>query len=293
MRGLESCLVCGGTTFAERFPATFQGTWEEAVPFFLGQRSRAVRGRIVQCRDCGFVATSPQFPAEEYARIYGAVRRRPRPDPGETHRFRRLRERVLHHVRGGRFLDFGSGSGGFLRAMAETPGFEGQGFEVRDTEGGFVAVDSTTMAGDFVAFAGHGAGGRYEFITAWDVLEHIPDLDRTMAALGDCLRDGGILFCTVPDVSSLAARLSGASWNCYLLEHLWYFSPDTLRRYASRCGFSVLELAPVSYPVALGAVAQRVGQTYGLPLPLPEMMRDWVVRLPIGLMFAALAKEKK
>jgi hypothetical protein len=87
------------------------------------------------------------------------------------------------------------------------------------------------------------------------------------------------------------ARLSGETWNCILLEHLWYFSPETFRRYLRRFGFETVKIKPFARPVDLGTLALRLSQTYNIPaLRLPPGLARMVVSLPIGLMFAIARK---
>ena len=130
-----ACPVCDATRFVEVYPATFAGDWRDAVPYFLTGRTKAVHGRIVRCADCGFLFTSPQFSAADYARIYTAVHAGGGGGSPPQARFDALARRVRQTERGGRFLDFGCGGGEFLDAM---PGFDGIGFEVarrgRDAE---------------------------------------------------------------------------------------------------------------------------------------------------------------
>jgi len=71
------------------------------------------------------------------------------------------------------------------------------------------------------------ADGVFDFITAFDVLEHLPDLDKYLHALGRLLVPGGRLVVTLPDAGSWMATLSGRRWNMYLLEHLWFFDEST------------------------------------------------------------------
>ena len=127
MQHVSTCLVCDGRSFVERYPATFDGGWRDAVPYFLTGRTKAVHGRVVSCGDCGFVFTSPQFTPDEYARIYAAVHAGSNSGSPPRARFAELAQRVRQAEAAGRFLDFGCGSGAFLDAM---DGYDGIGFEV-------------------------------------------------------------------------------------------------------------------------------------------------------------------
>jgi SAM-dependent methyltransferase len=278
--------VCDGRSFVERYPATFEGGWRDAVPYFLTGRTKAVHGRIVRCCDCGFVFTSPQFAPEEYARIYAAVHADGDAGSPAHARFAALARRVRQVGAAGRFLDFGCGSGAFLDAME---GYDGIGFEVAADVPGGVARRGRFVTGEILADGIERTGlapASFDFIVAWDVLEHLAAPTRHMERLNTLLKPGGRLFLTVPNSASWVARLSGEKWNMLLLEHLWYFDPTTLTQFLKRCGFAIDTIRTIGYPVDLATVFRRARQTYGASVPRPPaFLANVNVKLPIGLMF--------
>jgi SAM-dependent methyltransferase len=289
-RTIESCLVCGQRSFAEIYSATFHKGWKEAVPFFLTDRVRAVHGRIVCCNACTFVFTTPQFEVAAYHRIYESIIQtgpHGRQRAGLA-RLRRLKQRVAAHVRQGRFFELGCGDGAFLNEMT---GFQGIGFEIRPV---VLPRESRVFSADFLEWSvSHNKDftDSFDFGVAWDVLEHLPALDEYMVAVNRILKADGLFFATLPDVSSAAARFSGEKWNCFLLEHLWYFSPMTFRRYVRRFGFDLEHTEAFRFPVDLGTLVLRLAQTYGTPIGhLAGWLEPIVVALPIGLMFAVCRK---
>jgi SAM-dependent methyltransferase len=291
MQSVSTCLVCDGRSFVERYPATFEGTWRDAVPYFLTGRSKAVHGRIVRCSDCGFVFTSPQFAPEEYARIYEAVHADGDEGIPPHARFAALAQRMRQVEPAGRFLDFGCGSGAFLDAME---GYDGVGFEVQADVPGGASRRGRIVTGDILADAIEQLGlapASFDFIVAWDVLEHLAVPTLQMERLNTLLKPGGRLHLTVPNSASLVARLSGEKWNMLLLEHLWYFDPTTLRRFLGRCGFAIDTIRTIGYPVDLATVFLRARQTYGAWVPPPPaFLANVNVKLPIGLMFVSATR---
>jgi SAM-dependent methyltransferase len=286
MQPVTACLVCDGRSFIERYPATFEGGWRDAVPFFLTGRTKAVHGRVVRCGDCGFIFTSPQFTSEEYARIYAAVHAGGELASPPRARFAALAQRVRQVEPAGRFLDFGCGSGAFLDAME---GYDGVGFEVQADVPGGASRHGRLVTGDILADAIEQAGlapRSFDFIVAWDVLEHLAAARKQMERLHCLLKPKGRLYLTVPNSASRVARLSGEKWNMLLLEHLWYFDPTTLTRFLERCGFAIDTIKAIGYPVDLATVLLRARQTYGAWVPLaPPILANVNVKLPIGLMF--------
>ncbi len=288
---LKECIVCGSDGLRNLYPATFEGGWRDAVPLFLTDRRESRHGDIVQCRNCGFAMTNPQFAPKDYARIYtqlkfGTVNVAGK--RGANVRFRLLRKRVLRQVQAGRFLDLGCGDGGFLSVMKE---FEGIGFEAGD---GDLHCDNNVIVGDFLLYSAvqkKNEPNKFDFITAWDVLEHLPDLDRHMAAIHGLIKTGGIFFCTLPNISSMAARISGRKWNAILLEHLWYFSTATFRRYVQKSGFEVIKLEPIPYTTDIRTLMQRFRQIYGWDIfGMPDIIAERVLHLPAGMMYAVCRK---
>jgi SAM-dependent methyltransferase len=291
MQHISACLVCDGQSFVERYPATFDGSWRDAVPYFLTGRTKAVHGRVVRCSDCGFIFTCPQFTPEEYARIYEAVHADGDAASPSRARFAALAKRVRQVEATGRFLDFGCGSGAFLDAME---GFDGIGFEVQADVPGGASRRGRFVIGDILADAIEQAGlepASFDFIAAWDVLEHLAVPMRQMKRLHTLLKPGGRLYLTVPNSSSWVARLSGEKWNMLLLEHLWYFDPATVTRFLDRCGFTMDTIKVIGYPVDLATVVLRARQTYGSWVPpAPALLANVNVKLPIGLMFVRATK---
>jgi 2-polyprenyl-3-methyl-5-hydroxy-6-metoxy-1,4-benzoquinol methylase len=290
MHAIEVCLICGARSFTEVYPATFKGGWEDAMPFFLTDRALGVHGRIVRCNGCTFVFTTPQFEPAVYIRIYERITQTPSRARQQAAlvRFRRLRDGVASYAPCGRFLELGCADGSFLNEMT---GYEGIGFESRAAA---MRSDGRIISADFREWCARRANETaepFDFVVAWDVLEHLPAIDEYVVAVNRIIKPGGWFFATLPDISSTAARFSGEKWNCFLLEHLWYFSPITLRRYVRRFNFDLVHIESFRFPIDLGTLMRRFAQTYPTKIiRLPGWLERIVVDLPIGLMFAVCRK---
>ena len=290
---ITNCLICGSDNKEIIYPSTFEGkTWEDAAPYFLTNRKKAVHGDIAKCSGCGFVFTSPQFSKTEYDKIYANITI---PDQGTndrsiTLRYQQLADMVQQYCKAGKFLDLGCGNGGFLDAM---PACEGNGFEIRE-KGSDLQRSDNIITGDFLKFVQQSSDDsepQFNFLTAWDVLEHIPNLDEYMQAMAKLLSSNGYLFVTVPDINSSFSKVFGSKWNCILLEHLWYFNVDTLSKYASRFGFDYVSSRPLLFPSDAQTLVNRIAQTGFLPkISLPGFISDRVVKLPIGVTFVVFHK---
>lgn len=289
-----ACIVCGSQNSKALHRSTFDGSVQQAAECFLSDRKRVTHGEIRRCNDCRFVYTSPQFAPEEYDLIYQLAPRKSgdvqATQRAATIRFTRLARIVRRHVVSGPYLDFGCGSGSFLDVAG---GGQGVGFEVgqsgcRKSPGG-----ASIVTGNFFELVGQHpfTEQSFSYITAFDVFEHLPDLPLYIDNLRRLIKKDGHIVVTVPNVRSLVARLTGERWNMILLEHLWYFSPSTLRILMERHGFAHQWTSPVSYPASVSHVSDRFAQTYGFrPISLPKAIASLTIPLPIGLMLCVFRR---
>jgi SAM-dependent methyltransferase len=75
---------------------------------------------------------------------------------------------------------------------------------------------------------------KFDAITFWAVMEHlaVPRLFLRQAAA--MLKPGGYCFILTPNMQSLAVQLLGAKYRYIFPEHLNYFTPVTLRKFAEQ-----------------------------------------------------------
>ena len=290
----DPCLICGSLAKQPLYPATYTGSMEAVASYFLANRTATAHGPIVRCRDCGFVFTSPRFSNPEYDRIYREVRSPADLDPSferaKAARFQRLaaivRKFQPHETS---FLDFGCGDGGFLRQF-NSPG--GRGFEI-GTEGRRMVGGCEIVTGDWGMVAGSPIfpPAAFDFVVAFDVLEHLPRIGEDLALIRTVLRTGGHFFVSVPNSESFVAKAMGKHWNMLLLEHLWYFSPKTLERMMARYGFALLAIRSVPYDAPIAHLATRLAQTFGMTGtfeggPISRL----VLPIPAGIMLSVFRR---
>ena len=154
----------------------------------------------------------------------------------------RARLRRMASLCGGRraagrreMLEVGCGTGCFL-CEARAAGWDARGIEVSS-----YAVARARERGLSVTCAAiediELARSAYDGIALWDVIEHLRDPASLLRALGRALRPGGVLALSTGDITSLCARLSGPRWHLFNLpEHLYFFSPQALRRILGAAG---------------------------------------------------------
>jgi SAM-dependent methyltransferase len=139
----------------------------------------------------------------------------------------------------GRYLDVGCGSGSAL-GVAQALGWRTAGIEV-DVAAAEKArrFAAELHVGDVLA-APFGAA-RFDVITVFHVLEHLPDPVAAMRRMLGWLAPGGLLIVEVPNAGGLGARLFGRAWSALELpRHLSHFTPETLERTVAQAGGRVV-----------------------------------------------------
>ena len=293
MHDIERCIVCGEIANEIFLESTFSGGISDAVQFFRANRKDVAHGQIVRCIKCNFVYTSPQFSHQEYSQIYIASGSNSETkeviSQSEIYRGHKLLKLVRRFIDRGRLLDFGCGSGGFLQ-VAE--GFERNGFEV--VYGGKPSPSIKIVTGDFISKINQYPllKDQFDVITAFDVLEHLADIDAYIEAMVSLLKPGGLFIVSVPNVESLNARIFSDKWNSFLLEHLWYFSPKTLKIYMSKYHLTQVASGRLSYGATVNHLIRRASQTY----KFLDMFKDFnfgtqiFIPVPVGLIYGVFKK---
>ena len=154
-----------------------------------------------------------------------------------------------------RLLDCGAATG-FLPELAKEFGWDA--FAVEMSEFGFQSC--ARLLGPDRVFRGQVQGssfpanpdGRFEVITMFDFLEHVRDPEDVLRWAKFRLNPGGALLLTTPSVGSISWYLMGQHWFHYVSEHLWFFSPVSLRKLLARNGFECVVVDSAAKAIAVG-----------------------------------------
>jgi SAM-dependent methyltransferase len=257
-----ACPLCGADACEPRW------TTEDRVFGVPG------RFTVVRCHGCGFLYQRPRVRDEHLATCYpDEYPRHQEPSPrhplkGSASRVRAARWALAHalgyvrlgdgdsslvtRVRGrwlrdtlartcppwrgeGRYLDVGCGSGSVL-AVARALGWRTAGIEMDAP-----AADKARRFADELhvgdVLSAPFAPARFDVITIFHALEHVPDPVGVTRRMLEWLAPGGLLIIEVPNAGGLGARLFGRAWSgLELPRHLSHFTPDTLARAVEQAG---------------------------------------------------------
>jgi 2-polyprenyl-3-methyl-5-hydroxy-6-metoxy-1,4-benzoquinol methylase len=134
----------------------------------------------------------------------------------------------------GSVLDVGCSTGAFLFQLKTK--FEGD-YDVTGIDVAGPALDYAEQRGVPVlreSFLNTDFGTkRFDAITFWAVIEHLDSPEQFLTRAASLLQPSGLCFILVPNLRSLAVRLLGAKYRYIFPQHLNYFTPATLKRFAA------------------------------------------------------------
>jgi SAM-dependent methyltransferase len=139
----------------------------------------------------------------------------------------------------GRLLDVGCATGKFLRAMLAV-GWKVAGIEIDpDAARKARTVTPNIFEGDPLEAPFEAAS--FDVVTAFHVVEHLPQPCAALAQMLTWLAPGGRLIVEVPNVAGVGGRLFGRYWSGLdFPRHLVHFSPATMRAMVARAGGHVV-----------------------------------------------------
>jgi 2-polyprenyl-3-methyl-5-hydroxy-6-metoxy-1,4-benzoquinol methylase len=164
------------------------------------------------------------------------------PNPSDAANFESLFTWMERHtaLRGKRLLDVGAGSGKLVRFL-RARGVDAHGIELsRALFERFLSGDAAFTQATFDDFRSS-ITRPFDVVTAFDVIEHVPDPLGFLRNVATALRHDGVFFASTPDVESLPARAFGRRWHFYHAYHLSYFAPRTFARAAATHGLELCE----------------------------------------------------
>ncbi len=261
---LESCPVCGKTEFRNKLVVEDKTVSHESFA-------------IVQCANCGFQFTNPRPCAAEIGRYYesddyvshnsaavGLV--------NQAYKIARLftmRRKVgllnKRAPRRGQLLDYGCGTGHFL-AVAKSAGWQVAGFEpnARARDEASTRLGQPIGQESLALFQ----PGSFDAITLWHVLEHVHDLNETLAQLVALLKPDGVLLIAVPNVESLDAQHYRELWAAYdVPRHLYHFAPKTMTQLLKKHKLTIRQTLPMpldAYYVSMLSEKHKAERAGGL-----------------------------
>ncbi|RXG17935.1 2-polyprenyl-3-methyl-5-hydroxy-6-metoxy-1,4-benzoquinol methylase [Leeuwenhoekiella aestuarii] len=143
----------------------------------------------------------------------------------------------------GSLLDIGAGTGDFLKVA------KNEGWEVDGIEPSAIARNHAATKGLILKEDESGVGEqKFDVITMWHVLEHVPNLQHQINWLADHLDKNGTLIIAVPNFNSYDAKTYKEFWAAWdVPRHLHHFSAKSIKTLFSKNGFEVIDQKPLIF----------------------------------------------
>ncbi|MBU0481852.1 MAG: class I SAM-dependent methyltransferase [Proteobacteria bacterium] len=213
---------------------------------------------VYECKECGLVFLSSfDHAVGEFYEDSGMHGEEPldigqwiaQTKDDDERRFRALQS----SLKGKSILDFGCGTGGFLlraRSVAEKV----YGVELERRLQQYFRVNDLAVFENVEAIAKGAEGLRFDVITMFHVLEHLPDPKSMLSCLAELLTDKGELIIEVPHADDALLSLYECEsfshftyWSC----HLYLFTVKTLELLVGQAGIKLNYIKQVQrYPIS-------------------------------------------
>lgn len=169
-------------------------------------------------------------------------------------------ERISRYTKPGYLLDIGCSNGSFLKA-AESFGWHAEGLELRESSASIARSKGLTVHQDLVEQLELPAK-KYQAITLWQVLEHLPDPETVVRECHRILADDGVLALSTPNIGSIGWWLLKEQWPpVEPAVHYHLFRARNVRTLMRQCGFKDVFLRCLDLqPSTLQLVKQRMAR---------------------------------
>jgi 2-polyprenyl-3-methyl-5-hydroxy-6-metoxy-1,4-benzoquinol methylase len=164
--------------------------------------------------------------------------------------FEFLVDKIARFKQGGAFLDVGAGVGTLMYAAGKK-GFAVTGVEISPWASLFAREEKglNVMTGSLEDM--NLLTESFDVVVLNHVLEHVDRPRNLLSEVKRLLKKDGLLVIGVPNIGSLMARIKKSAWaSLRPEEHIWHFTPTTLRRLLDDIGFREIYFeAKDNYPV--------------------------------------------
>ncbi len=212
---------------------------------------------ISKCSDCHFLFTNPRPNQEHISQYYESKNYISHQDASSNLTnvvYKLVRKITLKQKVGwinefpktkGRLLDFGCGTGYFLKA-AEKDGWKVTGFEPNPTASAIARnKQKLTVYAETSALENE---KKFDAITLFHVLEHVHDLEGTLQFLINKLKQRGNLYIAVPNSNAYDAALYKENWaSLDVPRHLYHFTTETMERLAKTNNLKIKAVKPMLF----------------------------------------------
>lgn len=208
--------------------------------------------QFVKCDQCGLLRQNPRLDwvdlLKYYPEDFPSHRQQISEIPSKVQRLNKRyglwkRIRIINKYKSsGNWLDVGSGTGRILQEAQTWDQWQLFGLEPIPHLAEYTRnkLNIPVYPLSFEEYQSDGI--RFDVITMWDVLEHLPAPAAGIQKVADLLNEGGYFIFTIPNVNSIWRKVFKRSWIGYELpRHLYLYPPNVLREMLESSGLNIVE----------------------------------------------------
>ncbi|MES2774964.1 MAG: class I SAM-dependent methyltransferase [Bacteroidota bacterium] len=160
-------------------------------------------------------------------------------------KFKLVKLQTGHVGKTGSLLDIGAGTGAFLNTVGNDANWSVTGLEP-DAGARKVCNEKYSLRLEPSEKLFELPSEKFDAVTMWHVLEHVHQLQEYMQQIKRLLKPNGVAFIALPNYTSKDAQHYAEHWAAYdVPRHLYHFSPQAVRKLATRNGLAVKATKPM------------------------------------------------
>lgn len=161
----------------------------------------------------------------------------------KSHMLSKKAKWIYRYFKQGSILDFGAGTGEFLNEMKNSHWIV-DGIEPNNTARNLGALKGLNLKSEISELENK----KFDVISLWHVLEHIPDFQNKLSELKTLLKDDGLLIIAVPNFNSYDSKYYNENWAAWdVPRHLWHFSRNGIKEKFAEHGFKLVNEKPLKF----------------------------------------------
>lgn len=279
MENINTCPICQSDAISQSFAVKDHMVSGESF-------------NVVSCADCGFQRTSPRpnpigpyYESDDYLshntnkrslfdRAYHIIR-----DRAASQKLQFLQKQLSQNTEIPRLLDIGCGIGVFLNE-AKKQKWSISGVEISDSAR--KQAETRLNQPIFKHFDEVPPDAKFDGISLWHVLEHLPNPVETLQKIHTHAEEGAALVLGLPNPESHDAQFYGSDWAAWDVPiHFWHFRKQDVEALANMTGWTLESVHPMkwdSYYVSLLSESF----IHGRKRWVPATWRGWLSNLKGG-----------
>jgi len=255
-----TCPICRSENYEIKIPAKYdKETQKDLTQKYRSSGDETLIDQVVEC-ECGMVYVNPRPEADKIVEGYseGSDENFVSQAKGRELTFKKCLNIIeKHKPNKGKVLDVGTAGGSFLK-VAKDNGWEVKGVEPNKwlcnwgQQNYGIKIEQGVLTKELFE------GEKFDVITLWDVLEHVPDPNQTLEIVHSLLKDDGLLIVNYPDYNSSVGKVLGNRWMFWLSVHLFYYTKKTIVQQLRMQSFEVIKIRKHWQTLNLGYLVFRM-----------------------------------